>query len=160
MSEDNNDPLSADVGDKDNIKMPLLPADKIVRLEIRKVAKVISKSNPRVKRDGNEYDNEMLNVPCHLTEDATAVDGTKINKGFPIFHRIMLTPTDERPAKQIAADVTKLCLAVGVKGLTVRQLIDDPVTHLEGKIFDAKTKINKEKDGYPESNSINPIPLA
>lgn len=156
-TENNNDPLSADVGDKELTKMPLLPADRIFRFEVRKPTKVESKSTPG---------NFMLTIPCALVEDATAVDGEKVNKGFPIFHRIMVTPTEGKDGKQgrtvnqIASDVGKLCQAIGLKGITVRQVIDDPVTHLDGKLFDAKTRINKEKDGYPESNSLYPVPLA
>jgi len=145
------DPLSADVGDKELTKMPLFPADRVFRFEIRKPVKVESKSTPG---------NFMLNIPCAVTEDLVAVGGEKINKGFPIFHRIMVTPTEKRTPAQIASDVGKLCQAVGLKGVTVRQVIDDPITHLDGKLFDAKTRINKEKDGYPESNSLSPIPLA
>lgn len=154
MAEQNNvevDPLSADVGDKELTKMPLLPADKIVRLEIRKPAKAPTSKDPN---------RELLTIPCHLVEDARDVNGETIHKGFPIFHRISVTPSENRTAKQIAADVGKLCQAVGLKGVKVIDVINDPKSHLDGKIFDAKTRIIPEKDGYPESNAINPIALA
>lgn len=158
MIDETQDPLAADVGDKDLTKMPLIPADKKLRFEIRKPAKVTSKSNPTVKFNGSDVPNEMINVPCHLTEDTRAVDGSTINKGFPIFHRIMVTVHDERTPKQVASDVGRLCQAVGLQGVKVIDVINNP-SLLDGKIFDAKTKINKEKDGYPESNSLSPIPL-
>ena len=145
------DPLSQDVGSKDLTKMPLLPADRVFRFEIRKPTKTESKSTPG---------NFMLNIPCALVEDQVDVNGERVNKGFPVFHRIMITPTDKRTVTQIASDVGRLCQAIGLKGVTVRQVIDDPVAHLDGKLFDAKTTINKEKDGYPESNSLKPVPLA
>lgn len=145
------DPLSADVGDKDLTKMPLIPADKIVRFEIRKPVCAPTQKDPN---------KNMLTIPCCLVEDVRDVNGEVIHKGFPIYHRITVTPSEARSAKQIAADVGKLCQAVGLKGVKVIDVINDPKTHLEGKIFDAKTRIVPEKDGYPESNAIAPIPLA
>lgn len=153
MSDENinNDPLAEDVGNKDLTKLPLLPADKIIRFEIRKP------TTAPTKKDASR---NMLTVPCYLVEDTRDVSGEVIHKGFPVFHRITVTPSEDRTAKQIAADIGKLCQAVGLKGVKVIDVINDPKTHLDGKIFDAKTRIVPEKDGYPESNSLSPIPLA
>mgnify|MGYP001618161437 CR=1 FL=1 len=151
MSEENNDPLSADVGDKELTKMPLLPADRLLRFEIRKPVTAPTKKDPA---------KNMLTIPCHLVEDTRGTDGAVVHKGFPIFMRYTVTPTEERSAKQIAADIGRLCQALGIKGVKVIDIINDPKTHLDGKIFDAKTRIVPEKDGYPESNTLNPVPLA
>ncbi len=149
MSEENNDPLSADVGDK--IIMPLLPADKLLRFEIRKPVLAPGKKDPS---------RNVLTIPCHLTEDTMSVTRDTIHKGFPVFMRIPVTPSEDRNAEQISNDVKRLCQAVGIKGVKVIDVINNAKEHLEGKVFDAKTKILPEKDGYPESNVLTPVPLA
>src|SRR5688572_28400967 len=131
--------------------MPLLQADKKLRFELRNPVTAATKKDDRPN---------MLTVPCCLVEDTTAVGGDIVHKGYPIYHRITVTPSEDRTDKQIAADVGKLCQAVGLKGVRVIDVINDPKTHLEDKIFDAKTRIVPEKDGFPESNSLSPIPLA
>jgi hypothetical protein len=145
---ENLDPLSQDVGSKELTKYPLLKGDRVYRFEIRKPSKTKT-------QDGSK---DMLVLPCATVEDYQAVDGETLNKGFTLIHRITVTPSDKRTVKQISADVGSICQATGVKGLTVRQLIDDPSV-LDGKVFDAKVKIQPEKDGYPESNSLRPVPL-
>lgn len=146
------DPLSADVGDKELTKLPLLPGDRIMRFEIRKPTIAMA------KKKGSE--NRVLTIPCHTVEDQVGVDGKTMNKGWPIFKRIVVTPGPKRDAQRIAGDVARLCQACGVRGVRVIDVIDNPVTHLEGKLFDGKTRIVPESDGFPESNDINPIPLA
>lgn len=153
MSDENQeiDPLSADVGDKDLTKFPLIPGDRMLRFEIRKPSLAPSRKDPN---------RNVLTVPCHLVDDVRADDDTIIHKGFPVFHRIPVTPSEDRGARQIAADVGQLCQAVGVKGVKVIDIINDPVRYLDGKIFDAKTRIVPGKDGYPDSNALRPIALA
>lgn len=147
----NDDPLSADVGDKDLTKYPLLPANRLLKFEVRQPEKKPTTKDPSA---------EMLVIPLVLRENGVvSTAGDSINEGFVITHRIMITPTDKRTPNQIARDIGGLCQALGVTGMTVRQVIDNP-SCLDGKIGMFKTKINPEKDGYPESNSLVPVPAA
>lgn len=145
------DPMDADVGDKELTKFPLLQGDRVMRFEIRKPSMAAGKKNAA---------QNVLTVPCYTTTDAVGIDGKSINKGWPVYMRIGVTPTEKRDAKKIAADIGRLCQAVGVKGVKVSAVIADPVTHLDGKLFDAKVKVVPENEGFPESNSLSPIPLS
>lgn len=149
MSDEVRDPLSADVGDRELTKFPLLPDGRIMRFEIRKPATADAKKKGSTSR--------VLTVPCHTTEDATSTDGKTINKGWPVYKRITVTPTEKRDASKIAADVAKLCQACGVTGVKVIDVINNPAQYLEGKLFDAKVRIMPENDGFPESNDLSPV---
>jgi hypothetical protein len=153
---DQNDPLNADVGDKSTIKYSLLAGDKTLRFEIRK---------PKTE-ETKDKKGRMLVLPCYTTQDWQYTDGRPANKGSVVFVRLFVTVTDKVTAQDIANRVVPWALGTGVRGISVRALIDDPAKYLDGKLVDCAIKVDPErKDAktgttYPESNSLKPIPPA
>jgi hypothetical protein len=143
---DPNDPLSQSVDGIDT-SFPLLPAG-LYDFEIVDASVAAAKSNPN---------GQTMTIKLALTENATDTKGEMLNKGFPIYMRIGLTPTEKYAAKDIAkklADVLKKCgYATGV---TPRQFISTP-RMIVGKIVRAKVAIRKETDEFPESNEVKSL---
>lgn len=165
MTEDTstiqNDPLNADVGDKDTIKYPLLQDGTLMRFEIREPKVAPTKDTANLPP---EQQQKTLTIPCYTTKDAPGVDGRTINAGFPIFVRLFVSVTDKVSGQDIANRLTPYGLACGVpRGVKVSDIIADPKKHLDGKLFDAKVTVEKAREDkktgrvYPESNSLKPI---
>ena len=150
-TENINDPLAMDVGDKQLTRFPLIPADRLLKWEIADVDIVGTKADDTKK---------MIVYKSKLMEDVTSTDGDLIHAGFSIINRIGITPTGERTPRNIAGDIARLCQALGLKGVNGAQIVADPKTYLEGKVYMGKTKINPEKNGFPESNAITPVPAS
>jgi|SRR5882757_2150284 len=168
MTEDTstiqNDPLNADVGDKDTIKYSLIQDGTLMRFEIRDPKTVATKDTANLPL---EQQVRMLNLPCYTTRDAMSTDGRTINKGFPVFVRLFVSVNEIQTAQDVANQVTPYCLAAGIrKGTaTVGQIIADPKRFLDGQLFDAKVlvtpaKTTKAGKTYPESNSLKPVPVS
>lgn len=148
MSDTTLDPLSADVGQE--VKYPLIKPDTRMNFFIKEAKKVTNeKSN-----------NEQVVCSCTTESDCIDTDGETLYKGFTVTHRLNAKVTEKVTAKSISESFRTLCQAVGLKGMTVAQVIADPSV-LNGKIFSATVKISKDKTGqYPDSNSLRPQPLA
>lgn len=139
------DPLSSDVGEP--VKYPLL-VEKLMQFQIR---------NPEKKK--SEAGNDMLVVPCYTMSDERSTDGDILRAGFRVTHRVMLTPTETRQAKNIANDIKSLCQATGITGKKVSDIIDDP-SILNDKTLQANVKISPAKGEYEASNSLRPVPIS
>jgi len=144
------DPLSADVGDKELTKYPLLPADRLLKFEIKSAEKVAGKQEGK----------ENLKIVYSLMEDCVSTDGDPIHPGFSITSYTSVTPSEKRTARNIAGDIARICQGVGIKGVTGAQILADPTTYLVGKVGAYKTKINKETESFPASNSLTPVPAS
>jgi hypothetical protein len=150
-----NDPLNSDVGDKSCIKYAILAGDKTLRFEIRK---------PKTE-ETQDKKGKMLVFPCYTTQDWQYTDGRPANKGSVVFIRIFVTPTEKVTGQDIVNRVVPWCVAAGVKGITVAQLIKDP-SPMDGKLVDCAISIEPEREDkktgrtFPESNKLKPIPPA
>lgn len=141
---DSSDPLDQDVGEP--VKYPLL-SEKLIQFELRKPEKKVSSNG-----------NQMIVIPCYTMQDERSTDGDKLNAGFRVTHRIMLTETESRKDKHIANDIKRLCQSTGVTGKKVREIIDDP-SIFDGKTMQADVKISPASGKYEASNNLYPMPL-
>lgn len=148
------DPMATDVSDVDT-SFPLLQDGRLLRFEIRKPKVADAKaSKAKPLKEGETI--RVLTVPCHTTDDNTGTKNEAIKKGFPVYHRITITETTERGLNDIAKNIALLCKACGLKGVTPRDVINNP-TVLDGLLFEGKVKIMPEKDGFPASNVLSPV---
>ena len=101
----------------------------------------------------NDGKGQMLTITLKTVEDGIATNGYAINKGFPVFARTSITPTEKYPKDRIRMEVAKICQAIGVK--TIK-----PFADLKGKLVKVKIKVRPERTDpttqatYPESNEI------
>jgi len=140
------DPLNMVAGEVDT-RFPRLQPDRIYRLTIT------------AEKATSDKGNDMIVMKLQTTKDEMDTDGKVLHSGFPIYHRITVTPTAERDLKAIARDCALVLKAVGKPTVTPKQLIDDCASVLNGQLVDAKVTIQKAKDGFPESNKIGSFVL-
>jgi len=143
------DPLSMDVGDKELTKYPLIPADRLLKFEIKSAEVVAAKKEGR----------QNLKIVRSLMEETVSTDGDIIHPGFVVTEYISITPSETLTARTIAGNISKACQGVALKGVNGAQVIANP-SMLVGKVGAYKTKINPEKDGYSASNSLTPVPAS
>jgi len=96
---------------------------------------------------------ERLAITLKTTKDGFDKDGGNLAAGYPIYHNIALTPTDDYPPKNINRNLNTVLKSAGLLKESARSLVQNP-TILEGKIVRAKVGLKPERDGYPESNNI------
>lgn len=136
------DPLAMPASEIDT-RFPRLQPDRVYRMVLR---------SPEKKT--NDKGTEMLNMKLETTVECIDTDGKTLHPGFKFTHRIVGASGD-RDLNAVAKDLALLMKAVyGPKTtMTARQIWDNPAD-LEGKPVDVKVGIQKEKDGYPESNVV------
>jgi hypothetical protein len=140
---DPNDPLSQDAAAVDT-SFPLLPTG-IYDMEITDCGVGASKSKP---------ENQVMTIKMATTQDVTDTKGEHLNKGFPIYYRIGITPTPDYDAKAIAKKLATVLKQCGVaQGITPRGFIND-AKMVVGKVVRVKIAIQKETTDFPESNSV------
>jgi len=140
------DPLDTPCNDVDT-SMPKLQPGRVYRMEIRKSTVGPAKKDPS---------RQTLTIELRTTEDAVSTDGKPIHKGYPIYDRRSITPSDKMDLGAIAKGIATIVKATDLvnSGVTARQIINDP-SMLDGKLVDVKTKIVPESDGFPESTGIS-----
>jgi hypothetical protein len=121
--------------------LPLVK-EKIYPLLVAKIEKVATKDNT----------GELIKIQLKLEEDAVDTNGNHINKGFPIFHSIPITPSENYSKDDIKRKVAEFVQAAG------GQRIFPLSTYENAKLF-AKVTIQKErtdKNGtlWPARNAI------
>jgi hypothetical protein len=136
------DPLNTPVGDIDT-SFPLLAAG-LYDMEIADAVVGPAKGNPT---------HQTLKVTLKTTHDAPDVKGQMVNKGFPIYHHIALTPSEDMPIDKIKKNVAALGQRAGASKLSVRDLLNNP-TVMKGKVVRVKVGIQKETEEYPASNQV------
>lgn len=136
------DPLDQQSG-AINTDFPVLKGG-IKDLEVVDGSKAPSKSNPN---------NEVLTFKMKTTQEDVDTKGEIVHPGYPLYHRIVVTPSEDRTGQRIAKDIAMFAKACGRGELTPRQIVNDP-TLLNGSVARAKVVIQKETDEYPESNSV------
>lgn len=134
------DPFDTPV-DQTDTSFPLLNPG-IKDLEVVKADKGLSKK-----------DSNMLTFTLKTTADDIDTKGEKLQKGFPLYHRIVIDPSESRTANRICKDIALFAKACGVAGPTPRQIIDDPEI-LVGSVVRAKVIVTKATEEFPESNNI------
>lgn len=98
-----------------------------------------------------ETGNKTLTVQYVLTQEGETTKGTKVNPGFSVFQRIMLTPTGKLTQEMISQRVAKLNFAAtGNKTVSsTADLWDKPVR--------VKVKVREAQGEYSESNEVSDV---
>lgn len=134
------DPLDTPGGEYDT-SFPVIQKG-IKDLEIVSGEKLVSKSG-----------NDMLVFKLKTTQEDRDLNNEVVLAGFPLYHRIVITPTEDRTIQRIGKDLAIMLKAAGAGHLTPRQLINDPDV-LKGSVVRAKVVVQKETDEFPTSNAI------
>lgn len=148
QSQTDLDPLSMPAGDVDT-RFPRLQPDRVYRMVVADAENDESKSTPG---------NRLLTFKLSTTKDEVDTDGKTLHSGFPIYHRITITPTKERSSKDIARDCALILKATGKASVSPKELIDNPAL-LKDQLVDVKVGLQKAKDGFPESNKVSSFVL-
>ena len=136
------DPLAMPASEIDT-RFPRLQPDRVYRMIIR---------SPEKKT--NDKGTEMLNVKLETTGELIDTDGKALHAGFKFTHRIV-GATGERDLNSVAKDLAMLIKAVyGSKATQTPRAVWDNPADLDGKPVDVKVGIQKERDGFPESNVV------
>ncbi len=145
------DPLDMPAGNID-VRFPRLQPDRIYRMMIRSPEVVPGKKNPDVR---------LLTFKLETTKEAMDTDGKPLHIGFKFIHRISVDPSGDRTVDQIKIDLGLLLQCIEGKDAKTRprELINNPAI-IADKLIDVKVGLQKEKDGYPESNSARFVPPA
>lgn len=140
-AEAQRDPLDQTCGETDT-SFPLLQGDKIYRFTVKDGSLAPSKKG-----------GQMLVFKCTTNADAVSTKGEHIGAGYPLTHRISITPTPDYDMTKIGKNIAAFAKACGKGTLTPRQIINGP-SSLNGSTFDAKIVVKPEKDGFPEGNEF------
>lgn len=129
-----------------------MPADKVdtrfPRLKEGTYRLVIRSPETRTSDKGTR----MVSFKVETTKDVVDTDDRPLYSGFRFTHRL-IGVSGERDANAVAKEGAILLKAVGLGSMTVGQLFDNPGV-LDGKLVDAKVSIEKERDGFPETNRV------
>jgi len=109
-------------------------------------------AEPKVGRNAADT-GDVLVVKLKTTAEARDKNGDVVNPGFPVYHRIGLTPTPEYDVEKIKKNVASLAQAAGLTNVTIRDIINNPM-QLDGIIVRCKVTVQPEKNGFPENNKI------
>ncbi len=141
------DPLAQAAAEVDT-RFPRLVPDRIYRMIIR---------SPEKKT--NDKGTEMMNLKLETTTPTLDTDGKELHPGFKFTTRI-IGASGDRDMVAVAKDLAMFVKAVyGTKSpeatstTFLRELWANPSV-CEGKVVDVKVGIQKEKDGFPESNTV------
>lgn len=147
MSKDNEpvtptfDILNEDLSGVDTT-LPLI-VEGIYDLAVFKLSKDPSK-------DGTK---ENLNIVLHTTETANTTTRDTVQKGFPLFHVISLTPTEKYTVEQIKRKLAEFTQAVGVPSI-------NPMESIVGRVVRTKVIVEPERTNketgqtYDARNSV------
>jgi hypothetical protein len=146
------DPLSQAASNLEAPRYPTLAPDRIARFKITKAIKGPVKGKPN---------NSLLTVTFSTEEDLPDTDGKTLRKGFSVYARTGLTPTEgggpenkrPRTLQQIAEELGMYLKWCGLHDKTPRNLIDNP-SIIEGFVGDCRIGLTKETAEYPASNTI------
>lgn len=97
----------------------------------------------------------MVKIKFALTEDAQGVSGDVVNKGYPIFHQIVVTPKGGLTMEMVKKSLASVLQPMGMKSL--RDLL---TAGKQGKIVRVKLVVQPERKDketgktYPARNEI------
>ena len=146
------DPLAQAAGGIDTT-VPLLAADRIMRLECIKAEVAPTKSDPN---------RSVLTIVCKTTKDGTFTSGKKAHAGYKLYKRVGVTPSGPTEASEgrdvaaIARDLAAVLKAFfgGQTTKAPRELLDNPKM-LEGLPVDGRITIEKGSGGFSDKNGVN-----
>jgi len=146
------DPLAQAAGGIDTT-IPLLAADRIMRLECIKSDVAPTKSDPN---------RLALTIVCKTTKDGTFTSGKKAHAGYKLYKRVSVTPsepTESSEGRDVAAIVRDLAAVLkaffgGQTAKTPRELLNNPAM-LEGLLVDGRITIEKGSGGFSDKNGVN-----
>jgi hypothetical protein len=140
------DPMDVPSGEVD-MSYPLLQPDRLLKMEIRRPAKV----------PGKKEGTEVLLIPLVTTDDQTSTKGDLLHSGFKCTTRVALTPTKDYPQENVNKAVTRWMRSMGMPSdMRLRHFVDNIATLADNKVVVVKIGISPAKDGYPESNNFTP----
>lgn len=108
-------------------------------LEVFSIAKEPSKDGAK----------ENINLVLHTTETASTTTRDVVQKGFPIFHTISITPTEKYSVEQIKRKLAELTQAVGVRSI-------NPLEAIKGRIVRTKIVIEPERTDKATGRTYEP----
>lgn len=88
-----------------------------------------------------------------VSEGVRSTEGEVIHPGWKFTHWITTATSEKRTTKDIAKDLAKLLLAVGLEKTSGKQLMENPAM-LNDRTVDLLTKVKKASDDFPESNAV------
>ena len=146
------DPLSQASSGIEAPKFPCLAPDRICRFTIKKCSHGPTKDNPN---------RNSLTIVLNTVKDYNDTDGKVLRAGFTGYKRIGTTVItaeeagEKRPRdiNAIKADLAMVLKACGMGEKSPRDLLNNP-SIVEGQVVDMKVGLQKERDGYPASNSF------
>jgi hypothetical protein len=148
-----NDPLSVAAGGVDT-SYPVLSPDRLLRFEVKSAKKVRNE----------EKATEHIELKLKLLKESTFTDGKPAREGYVVTERVGITPSEKYDIEAIKKGLAKWLQ--GVLGIaeankvSLRQFVDNP-SILDGKVFDGKTSIRKDKSGnFPDQSGVTPVPPA
>jgi len=153
MSETEQDPMSQAAGGLELPKYPVLAPDRIARFKLTKATK------DKVKTDATR---ELLTLVFSTEEDLPDDEGKTLLRGFSVYNRISISPTDGRDGKrartigQIASELGVVLKWCGLKDKTPRELINDPKICV-GYVGDCRIGLSKETAEFPASNTVKMV---
>jgi len=101
----------------------------------------------------NDEQRESLRIVLKTTEDAYSTTGDPVNKGFPVYHYVSLTPSDKYTHETIKKNLALIMQALGLVGMKISNFKQNPGL-IVGKVVVVKLGLRKADDEYPESNKI------
>lgn len=96
------------------------------------------------KKETNEEGKDRLTIVLLTTTPTTNTKtGDTIAPGFKCSTNIYVTPTDKMTPTMVAQNVTRFCKAAGVRGVTVKDFLNNP-SMAQGKNVEVKVTVGKE----------------
>ena len=134
------DPMAVAAGEVDT-SFPRL-AEGIYTMVIR---------NPSL-RPPNEKGTEVMEMKLETTKPARDTEGNELHVGYKITHYVAGT-TEKRDKVALAKDLAFILKSAGLPKTTPGELWANP-SLIADKLVQVKVAIQKERDGYPESNRV------
>lgn len=132
------DPLDTNVEEVD-LSYPIVPAA-IYEFKISKVEK------KPTKKEG-----QMIVITLVATKPLQSVKGETL-QNFTLTHNLVITPTEKLQLVDIGKNVSRVAQAAEIRGVTARQIIDNP-TQLVNRVVNVKTQVSQERTD-PETGRI------
>lgn len=144
------DPMSQAAANLEAPKYPTLAPDRVEDFKLLKAVVEAVKGKPGRK---------LLTMTFVTMADLPDSDGRTLHKGFKVFNRIALTPTDgsddKRPRTigQIAAELGQVLKWCGLNDKTPQDLVNNP-TIIEGYVGKCRIGLSKESGDFPASSTV------
>lgn len=133
------DPLAMPA-DAIDTRFPRLQPNRLLRMTVRSPERKVS-----------EKGTEMFVFKLETTTAEIDTDGHPLHPGFRFTHRI-IGASGERTIEDFKKEFAHFLKCVGKSNIPMRDVLNGPSV-VDGLPIDVKIGIQKEKDGFPESNT-------